>query len=234
MKGEKLVFLHPFQSLPEESDIFVHYLFFVVDPGHDDRAQPKPLFALQAVIEKFERALDPSADKFFIALFIGHLYVENDQLARVHSRPNTLRNLDGARGVERAAYAESGEFSLAFENKFGINERLPAAESDSAAALEISLVTPDLGDEFVRLDGRPARKRARVGIVTIYAVERAALEEHGIAYARPVQGRKALFRMQRRFHRLEWKVRLMTSCCCSRLSLLKLTAYPLTLMVRLG
>ena len=123
-------------------------------------------------------------------------------------------------------YGVRGVDVLALDDCDGaVKERFSAAECHASAALEISFITQYLFYKVARFRERAARKRLRVGVVAIGALKGATLKEHGIANARSVQGRKTLFRMNGSLHhKLEWKVRLMTSCCCSRLSLLKLTA----------
>ena len=107
-----------------------------------------------------------------------------------------------------------------------LHQRFAAGDGDAASQAQKAGQRFDLGHGLVDRDRPAVMQLPGVRVMTVQAAELAAGQEEDQPDARPVSRRATLYRMQVATvaHIAPWKVRLITSSCCSRVSLMKFTA----------
>ena len=134
---------------------------------------------------------------------------------------DALRRLEvaGAGGVERRVDALCLQDGKQLLDERGLEKRFAARDGDAARLLPVGAVAQQAARELRGLNFLAARRIPGVGVVAVRAAQRTALQEGDGAEARPVHSAEGLDRVDASRHTLTWKVRAMTSRCCSRESL---------------
>ena len=105
-------------------------------------------------------------------------------------------------------------------HKGGLQQGFPAGDGDAALVPKVHLVPADFLYQFRRLPLLAAGEIPGVRVVAVGAAQGAALQEHHVPHPGAVHRPQGLDGMHPPLHHRDtWKVREMTSRCCSRESL---------------
>ena len=197
------------------------------EPRDHDMADPDRFSMLFAVIKRGERVPVGVSGQIAAERIVQSLDVQQEHVGKVDDGSRTGKRI-GTRGVDcrvqifRTAAEEDVGSELRLGQRFSARKGHPAAQEIAAGY--------DFFHDLAGSDGASVAEFPGIGIVAIPAPQRTALKKNDEAHPRSVKRTETFIRMNASgdavFHdqnRL-WKVLLTTSSCCSRVSLMKLTA----------
>lgn len=201
-----------------------HSIFFrIVYRGDNDLSYGRGDALIVEIIEKFKGRRNRTADVFAVLAVGGVFHVKKHHVGMGEKLPYFIVK-DDTGGIEAGVdllFVAKPEYLSA---ELSLHERLAAGEGDAAFLAEIFAVS---FRSFHYILGSILSSRHRVpgiGIMAAPASEGTARKERYEAYPRAVYCTETLYGMDLSYHTDSWNVLEITSFCCSRESLLKLTA----------
>ena len=199
----------------------------LVGIGHRwEHDAPKPSRDLPTVElrKEIEHAPKLGARKAALVFPIFKFYVKKDVIGHVKQLPDLGGKRKASARIKRAVNSLLPQKMKKLTCEFRLHERLSARERNAPLRAEIPFESAKPLGESACLDFFPCMGIPGIGIMAERASKRTAREEDDGANTRAVNRSEALDRVNSADHTVVWKVRLMTSLCCSRESLQKCTA----------
>ena len=167
-----------------------------------------------------------------MALRVDVLDVQQDQIRHFHQFIQLVVIARLARAVGNAGGIQAGVDVLLpgqgkqLQHKIDLHQGLAAGDGDAALAVKsrVALVFPDQG--LGRAD-RAGVHLPGIRVVAVLAAHGTALQEYHKPHAGSIHSAEALSGMDKSVHSNQicsWKVREITSSCCSLVSFTKFTA----------
>ncbi len=195
----------------------------IVYRGDNDLSYGRGDSLLVEIIEKFKGRRNRTADVFAVLAVGGVFHVKKHPVGMGKKLPYLIVK-DDTGGIEAgidSLFVAKPEYLSA---ELSLHEGFAAGKGDAALLAEIFAVSLR---SFHYILGSILSSRHRVpgiGIMAAPASEGTARKERYEAYPRAVYCTETLYGMDLSYHTDSWNVLEITSFCCSRESLLKLTA----------